>query len=131
MSDLYQEVILEAARHPQNQGQMDDADYVIHELNASCGDVITLYLKVNSQTGQVTDLKWQGQGCIISQAAMSELSGKIKAEQLSLTDIHALKLEDVTSLLGIDEISPGRLKCVMLGLKAFGQVQLKTGLLSR
>lgn len=123
MSDLYQEVILEAARHPHHQGQLSDADYVVHELNASCGDVITLYLKVEQVTGRILDLKWEGQGCIISQAAMSELSAKVLAEHLTLTQVQALKLEDILEVLGLEEVSPGRLKCVMLGLKAFGQVQ--------
>jgi nitrogen fixation protein NifU and related proteins len=121
-TDLYQEIILEAARHPQHRGQLVDADHVVSELNASCGDQVTLYLKVSSETGQVIELKWEGTGCVISQAALSELAAKINAEQLTLSEIQALTKSDIEALLGIEEISPGRIKCLTLGLTAFSRL---------
>lgn len=123
MSDFYQEVILEAAQHPQNQGQLPDADHVVSEFNASCGDQLTLYLKVDTNTGRITDLKWEGSGCVISQATMSELSAKIIVEQLTVAQVRALTVEDLEALLGIEAISPGRLKCLTLGLSALSKVQ--------
>ncbi len=122
MNDLYQEIILEEARHPQHFGEMEDAELVIHERNASCGDEITLYLKLNESKDHIVDLKWQGHGCIISQAAMSALSGKIISEDLSLTEIHKLSKAQIEELLGIEEISPGRLKCLLLGLQTLKHV---------
>jgi nitrogen fixation protein NifU and related proteins len=122
MNDLYQEIILEEARHPQNYGVLDNPDVVVHERNASCGDEVTLYLKLDETKKQIIDLKWQGHGCIISQASMSALSGKIKSENVSLAKVQKLSKNQIEELLGIEEISPGRLKCLLLGLHTFKQV---------
>lgn len=119
MSELYQEVLLEEAKHPQNQGQLLDADTVLTQTNASCGDQVTIYLKVDSQSHRITDLKWEGQGCIISQAAMSLLSQVILERKLTVSETNDFTQSDVEELLGIEEISPGRIKCLMLGVSAF------------
>jgi nitrogen fixation protein NifU and related proteins len=120
MSDLYQEIILDQLEHPQHQGVLEGDDVLSrHELNASCGDEVTVYLKVAD--GQPLLLKWQGQGCAISMATMSLLADKVSSQRLTRQQVAQLKLEDLLELLGLDEISPGRLKCVMLGLKAIQQ----------
>lgn len=117
MSDLYQEIILDQLEHPQHKGVLDGEGVISrHELNASCGDEVTVYLKLAD--GAVTQLKWQGQGCAISMATMSLLAEKITQQKLTKQQVLDLQLEDLLDLLGLEEISPGRLKCVMLGLKA-------------
>jgi nitrogen fixation NifU-like protein len=117
MSDLYQEIILEELRHPQHQGVLEGDGVVSHhERNASCGDEVTIYLKVEDH--QPLLLKWQGQGCAISMAATSLLAEKITSQHLTTEQIRLLTLQDLLELLGLEEIAPGRLKCAMLGLKA-------------
>jgi nitrogen fixation NifU-like protein len=118
MNDLYQEIILEEARHPQHYGELETPDVVVHERNASCGDEVTVYLKFDKSDEKIIDLKWQGHGCIISQAAMSALSGKVVTEGLTLDQVNQLTKPQIEELLGIDDISPGRLKCLLLGLQA-------------
>ncbi len=118
MSDLYQEIILEEAKNPQNYGTLDDADVVLHERNSSCGDEVTVYIKFDETQQRISQLKWQGHGCIISQAAMSVLAGKMSQEHLSMTEIQALSKNEMEALLGIEDISPGRLKCLLLGVQA-------------
>lgn len=117
MSDLYQEIILDQLEHPQHQGVLEGNDVLTrYERNASCGDEVTVYLKPSD--AQPILLKWQGQGCAISMATMSLLADKINSEKMSQQQIAQLSLEDLLDLLGLEEISPGRLKCVMLGLTA-------------
>ncbi len=111
--DLYQEVLLEAAENPQNYGTLTDPDFEFQGYNASCGDKITVQLKLDSEE-KVTEIAWQGDGCIISQAAMSVVSEAVKGKTLS--QIQKLGLADVLGLLHFDTISPGRIKCSMLGL---------------
>lgn len=123
MSDLYHEVILEEARHPHNHGQMPDADVVLSQSNASCGDHVTIYIKTDANTQVITDLKWDGQGCIISQAAMSLLSQLILENKMTLTEIGAISQQELEKLLGIEEITPGRIKCLMVGVAAFKQAK--------
>src|SRR5260221_393184 len=121
MSDLYQEIILEEFKNPQNYGVMKDADLVLRERNSSCGDEVTIYLKLDEQ-GNISAIKWQGQGCAIRMAAMSVLSAQIKNQKLSARQIRAFTQEQLEEMLGLDEISVGRVKCLLLGAKAFSQI---------
>lgn len=113
--DLYQEIIIEEYKHPHNKGKIEGADLVLKGGNASCGDQVTIYLKVVD--GRVTSLKWEGAGCAISQAAMSVLSQKIVDEKLSLEQVKKMVKADMLEILGLEEISTGREKCLMMGLK--------------
>jgi len=82
--DLYREEILEYYKSPANKGILKDADYVIDETNASCGDDIKLYLKFDKKD-IITDVKFDGHGCAISVATTSMLTeyliGKSKKEK--------------------------------------------------
>jgi nitrogen fixation NifU-like protein len=116
MNDLYQEVILEEYRNPQNFGVMENPDLVLHERNSSCGDEVTIYLKLNKKKDQVTDIKWQGQGCAISMASTSFTSHLTK--NASLKKIETFSQKTLEELMGIDDIAIGREKCLLLGLQA-------------
>lgn len=118
MSELYQAILLDELKHPQNRGQLADADVVVNATNAACGDDMTVYLKID-ENGAVADIRWEGQGCAISQATMSLLSEEIKGkapEEIFDIDQHQLEL-----LIGVEEISLGRVKCLMLGLHTVKQ----------
>ncbi len=115
MSDLYQEIILEELRNPQNYGEMEDSDFVVSETNASCGDKLTIYIKLDDNKEKITHIKWLGQGCAISQATMSFISSELLGK--TTAQIQETSKKDLESLLGIEEISLGRVKCLMLGLK--------------
>ncbi len=115
MTDLYQEIILEEYRHPQNMGVLENADRKEHEVNASCGDEVTVYLKLNPEKDRIIDLKWQGKGCVISMAAMSLLSERAKTTNVA--DIQKMTKQNIETMSGITEISYGREKCLLLGLQ--------------
>ena len=70
----YTELILDHYRHPRNQGTLSMC-LTSTVTNSACGDSITVYFRLKS--GKVTEFKWQGTGCAISQAAASILSEKI------------------------------------------------------
>ena len=72
LDSLYQEVILDHYRSPHHKGLSDDKDIQVHHNNPSCGDEITLNLKV--QEGKVSDISWDGVGCSISMASASVMS---------------------------------------------------------
>ncbi len=124
MHNLYHEDLLDEAKNPSNYGELDDADVTTTQYNASCGDVITVSIKlgVDATTNEkiVADIKWKGQGCIISQASMSVLSEKIKGYPVS--KLQELTQEAVLEELGLEEISMGRIKCLLLGLSAVKKV---------
>ena len=120
MSDLYQETILEELRNPQNYGELENADFVIEETNASCGDEIKLYLKIDKNTKKINSVSWTGKGCAISQASTSFLTQHILGK--SLQDLAEISQKDIEDLLGITEISVGRVKCLMLGAQALKKI---------
>lgn len=114
--DLYQQQLLQEAHHPHNKGTLDAHDVVGAVINASCGDRAELFLQLSDDKKTVIDAKWQGDGCIISQAGLSVLSEHIKGK--SLSELRKLQMDDVLSWLGLETIAPGRTKCLMLGLAA-------------
>lgn len=87
-SDLYQEVILDHNRSPRNFRAMPDADHRVEGYNPLCGDKVTLFLKLDG--GRVADLSFEGQGCAVSRAAASLMTGAVKgrtaAEAEALAD---------------------------------------------
>lgn len=111
--DLYAENILDHYRHPRNVGTLDRPTAHRHEENASCGDDLTIALRL--EDGVIVDVRWQGTGCAISQASMSMLSEALIG--MSAEEASDLPATFVYSLLGVP-IGPRRVKCALLGLHA-------------
>lgn len=116
MNDIYQEALIAEAQQPQNSGQLPDADVKHHETNASCGDEVTITLKFSKDKKTVEDVRWAGRGCVVSQASMSVLSEKLKGA--SLAQIKQWQKADLLPFFGMNDISAGREKCFLMGLKA-------------
>src|SRR6478735_6610906 len=68
---MYQEVILDHYKHPHGRG-LRDGDAEVHHVNPTCGDEITLRVRLDGDT--VADVSYDGQGCSISQASASVLN---------------------------------------------------------
>jgi nitrogen fixation NifU-like protein len=144
LRDLYQEVVLEHSKRPRNYRAMEDATATAQGFNPLCGDQLTLFLKV--QDGVVKEVSFVGQGCAISKASASLLTGAVKdrtaAEAMGLFQkVHLLVTEGPSKvspeevgklavLSGVSEF-PARVKCASLAwhtLKAAleGQSQVST-----
>ena len=113
MEDIYKEYILDHYRNPRNFGMLDAPDATAEDLNPLCGDRIRFDLQLDADN-RVTDVKFSGKGCAISQASASMLSESLKGEKLE--DVARLSQDRVLENVGIG-ISPARMKCAMLGLK--------------
>src|SRR6478672_8985343 len=72
MESMYREIILDHYKHPQHRGLPDDFDAEVHHVNPTCGDEVTLRVRVSD--GQIAELGWDGEGCSISQASTSVMS---------------------------------------------------------
>jgi nitrogen fixation NifU-like protein len=113
MDDLYRENILDHYRHPRNKGRLEHATHTHEEHNPLCGDIIRIDLHVNE--GDVIDeVRFEGEGCAISQASASMLTEMIAGK--TLEEAKELSKQDILEALGI-EIGPVRLKCALLPLK--------------
>jgi nitrogen fixation NifU-like protein len=112
MDDLYRENILDHYKNPRNSGHLDAPTVTAEGVNPLCGDELRVELQI--EDGVVTDLRFNGRGCAISQAAASMISDVAKGK--SVADVQALGREDVLEELGIP-LTPIRLKCALLSVQ--------------
>jgi len=113
MDDLYREVIIEHYKNPSYRGHLDPHDITFADNNPLCGDHIEITLRTDTK-GLVSDARFDGHGCAISQASADLLIESIIGK--ALEDVKKLNKQDVLDLLGID-LGPVRLKCALLSLK--------------
>jgi nitrogen fixation NifU-like protein len=113
MDDLYRENILEHYKQPHNWGELPDADLEFEDFNPLCGDELKVQLKVGEDQ-RITDVRFSGHGCAISQASASMASDEVVG--MPVDDLLSLDKSFVLDLLGID-ISATRIKCALLSLK--------------
>jgi nitrogen fixation NifU-like protein len=113
MDDLYREEILSHYKRPHNWGPMESPDLEFEDTNPLCGDELRVMLRVGDD-GTIEDIRFDGHGCAISQAAASMASDEIKGMQVA--DLLKLDRSFILDLLGI-EISATRMKCALLSLK--------------
>lgn len=112
MADLYRENILDHYRNPRNYGTIEDADISYEDSNPLCGDRVRIDLRI--EDGKISEIKFSGRGCAISQASASMLTEMV--EGADLDEIRELSAQDILDELGVP-ISPARVKCALLGLK--------------
>jgi nitrogen fixation NifU-like protein len=110
--DLYQEQILDHYKRPRNKGPLPGANLNARDSNPLCGDEVVLHLKLDGSE-HVSDVRFEGQGCAISQASASMLTTMLKG--LTMSDLRSLDREALLQKLGIP-LSAVRLKCALLSL---------------
>lgn len=112
VEDLYRDNIIDHYQNPRNFGTLEHPDISYEDSNPVCGDEIRMDLKV--QDGRVTDARFQGHGCSISQASASMLTEEIIGK--TLDEVKQIDKQYLLQLLGIP-LGPVRLKCALLSLK--------------
>jgi nitrogen fixation NifU-like protein len=110
---MYREQIIDLYDHPLNKGHIDSPDFSYEEDNPLCGDVIRIDVRLDEDK-RVTDVKWSGDGCAISQASASLLTEEVRGKRLD--EVQAFSKDDLLDLLGI-QLSMTRVKCALLSLK--------------
>jgi nitrogen fixation NifU-like protein len=113
MDDLYREEILQHYKRPHNWGPMEDPDLEAEDHNPLCGDELRVMLRVGADD-TIEDVRFDGHGCAISQAAASMASDEVKG--MKIGELLQLDRTFVLDMLGID-ISATRMKCALLSLK--------------
>src|SRR5690242_18822765 len=81
MEDFYRDFILDHYRNPRNFGHLDTPDAQAEDMNPLCGDQIRVELQVD-RGGKISDVRFSGKGCAISQASMSMLTESVKGKSL-------------------------------------------------
>jgi len=138
LNSLYQQLILEHYRNPRNKSELDEKTVEVHLANPVCGDEIRLQLRIDGN--EIADAKFVGQGCSISQAAVSMMTTLLKGRSLSDADALAKRftqmmhgdadaakdkeLGDLRALQGVSKF-PVRIKCALLGFDALQEALKK------
>lgn len=132
---MYQEVILDHYKNPHGRG-LRDGDVEVHHVNPTCGDEITLRVRLDGTS--IQDISYEGQGCSISQASASVLNELLVGRQvdeavkvqevflelmqskgkLEPDDAMEDVLEDAVAFAGVSKY-PARVKCALLSWMAW------------
>ncbi len=108
----YIEFILDHFNNPRNQGSLDDPDMLVNGGNPGCGDVVTLYAKIDDQD-RLREVKFEGHGCTISMAAASLLTEMVQGK--SLDEVRRMDYRELIDTLG-PEVVQSRLRCATLAM---------------
>jgi len=139
LESMYQEIILDHYRSPQNKGLREPFDVEVHHVNPTCGDEVTLRVKLDGDV--VTDVSYDGSGCSISQASESVMTELVIGRTIEeatataeefLAMMHAQGqsdpdedvLEDAVAFAGVAKY-PARVKCALLGWMAWKDAVLQ------
>jgi len=76
--ELYQGLVLEHGRHPQNFRTLEAADGTGEAHNPLCGDDVAVYVALAG--GRIRDVAFQGRGCVVATASASIMTASIKGE---------------------------------------------------
>lgn len=131
LDDLYRRVIMDHYQHPRNRGRIDDGAVTVDLSNPTCGDRISLQMRVDD--GVIQEAKFLGEGCSISMASASMMTEAVKGlnpeKALELVELFSRLMqgeeiepelfptEDIEALAGVSKF-PARIKCATLAWKA-------------
>ncbi len=144
MDSMYQQIILDHYKNPQHRGLPEDFDAEVHHVNPTCGDEVTL--RVRLADGAITELGWDGEGCSISQASTSVMSELVTGKSIGdamalqqkflelmqsrgaaeLSEADEDELEDAVAFEGVSKY-PARVKCALLGWMAMKSAVAEAG----
>jgi nitrogen fixation NifU-like protein len=136
---MYQDIILDHYRNPHHKGLRDPYDAEVHHVNPTCGDEVTLRVRLDGD--DVADVSYDALGCSISQASASVMAdliiGRPVKEAMNTGD-EFLKLmqskgrvdpdedilEDAVAFTGVSKY-PARIKCALLAWMAWKDATAK------
>jgi nitrogen fixation NifU-like protein len=130
--DLYRETLIEHYRAPRNQGRLDAATHHAEGLNPVCGDEVRVDVRLDGN--RVAEIRFEGEGCSISQATASMMSVEVldrpiahagevqRAFEAMLTAgaKPSAILGDLEALQGVSQF-PVRIKCALLPWKVLAE----------
>ncbi|HZK32530.1 MAG TPA: SUF system NifU family Fe-S cluster assembly protein [Corynebacterium sp.] len=142
MEAMYQEVILDHYKNPKHTGLREPYGAEVHHVNPSCGDEITLRVRLSGDGKIVEDVSYDAEGCSISQASASVMTDEVIGQSVDKALEKLAGFEEMIlsrgTVEGDDELIgdgvafvgvakfPARVKCALLGWKAFQAATAET-----
>jgi len=139
LESMYQEIILDHYRKPHHKGLRDPFDAEVHHVNPTCGDEVTLRVRLGDDGRSVEDVSYESLGCSISMASVSVMTDLVVGKDLedadsaynaflalmrakgdteALVEADEDLLEDAVAFEGVSKY-PARIKCALLGWMAW------------
>ena len=140
LEQMYQEIILDHYKHPHGKGLVDNFAAQVHHVNPTCGDEITLQIRLDETDPTKLVISYQNQGCSISQASASILFDQLNDQSLTTGEqavdhlVAMLQraeepnediLGDGIALVGVAQY-PARVKCALLAWMAWKDAAIQT-----
>ena len=110
----YTKLVIEHFKNPHNVGEIEDADVKVTEGSPACGDMITLYLKVDPQTQRIVDVKFKSYGCASNIATASIITDLVKGK--TIEEAKKITWKDAAEALG--GLPPVKVHCSVLAADA-------------
>ena len=102
-------------QHPRHKGVLEGADAVMPGGNPGCGDLVTMYVRTEPGSDRIDAVRFEGEGCTISQAAASILADKVNRSHPTLDEVGELSYDEMIDQLGRDVVG-FRERCATLAL---------------
>ena len=133
LEQMYQEIILDHYKRPHGKGLAENVAAEVHHVNPTCGDEITLQVRLDAADPSKLLISYQNQGCSISQASASILFDQLNDQSLATGEkavdhlVAMLQrveepdediLGDGIALVGVAQY-PARVKCALLAWMAW------------
>jgi len=116
MSSIYEKMyspkLLELFKNPKNVGEMKDSDAKSTEGSLACGDMITIFLKINKDTHRITDIKFLSYGCAANIATTSLMTEMVKGK--TLEEAKKLTFKEIAKEIG--GLPTTKMHCAVLSI---------------
>ena len=137
-SSIYSAALMDHNAHPDYKYEMQDATHSHDGINASCGDEMTLYLRIDDESDVIEEASFTGHGCAISQASADMMAGLLEGETIEeakrlsglfigmiqgneLSEEDAEDLDEAAELQSISRM-PARVKCAELAWRTLNGI---------
>jgi nitrogen fixation NifU-like protein len=107
-------ILVDHFQRPRHKGTLESADATLPGGNPGCGDLVTMHVKADAE-GRIEAVRFEGEGCTISQAAASILADRINKTHPSLDEVVDFPYEQMVDMLGRDIVG-FRERCATLAL---------------
>ena len=136
MANIYTAALMEHNAHPDYKYEMDEPTCTHDGVNPSCGDELTLALRLNGDV--IEEAAFTGHGCAVSQASADMMADLVTGETVeearrlcglfmkmvkgeTLTDEEKEDLDEAAQLESISHM-PARVKCAELGWRTLSEI---------